>query len=80
MFQMNNNFTLQQISRTRNLDSNLISRHYKLNLLDDFMRIKCENSKVKQSEIANMLTYSTSTLQIYRNDENMLSPYRFHPK
>ena len=29
-----------------------------------------------QSEIANQLSYSTSTLQRYRNDKNMPSPYR----
>ena len=34
---------------------------------------------MKQSEIANQLGYSTSTLQRYRNDMKMLSPYRNHP-
>ena len=34
---------------------------------------------MKQSEIANQLGYSTSALQRYRNDINMLSPYRIHP-
>ena len=42
----------------------------------DFMRIKCENPKLKQSERANQLGYSANTLQRYRNDVNMLSPYR----
>ena len=42
----------------------------------DFMRIKYENPKLKQSELANQLGYSSSTLQRYRNDMNMLSPYR----
>ena len=76
---MNNSFPLQQISRTGNLDSILISRQYKLHLMADFMRVKYENPKMKQSEIANQLGYSTSTLQRYRNDINMLSPYRIHP-
>ena len=35
---------------------------------------------MKQSEIADELAYSSSTLQRYRNDINMLSLYRFHPK
>ena len=61
---MNNSFSLLQISRTGNLDSNLIFRRYKLNLMTDFMRVKYENPKMKQSEIANQLGYSTSTLQI----------------
>ena len=41
----------------------------------DFMRIKYENRKLKQSQTANQLDYSTSTLQRYRNDINTLSPY-----
>ena len=76
---MNNTFSLQQISRNSNLDANLISRQYKLNLMADFMRVKYENPKPKQSEIANQLGLSTSTLQRYRNHINMLSPYRIHP-
>ena len=76
---MNNTFSLQQISRTSNLDANLISRQYKLNLMADFMRVKYKNPKLKQSELANQLGLSTSTLQRYRNDINMLSPYRLHP-
>ena len=40
----------------------------------DFMRIKYENPKMRQSEIANQLGYSTTTLQRFRNDINMLSP------
>ena len=75
---MNNTFSLQQIARTSNLDANLISRQYKLSLMVGFMRVKHENPKLKQSEIANQLGYSTSTLQSYRNDTNMLSPYRTH--
>ena len=42
----------------------------------DFMRLKYENPKMKQSEIANQLSLSSSTIQRYRNDINMLSPYR----
>ena len=77
---MNNSFSLQQLSRTGNLDSNSISRQYKLNLIDDFMRINYENSKLKQSEIANQLgSFFSSTLQRYTNGINMLSPYRINP-
>ena len=42
----------------------------------DFMRMKYENPRLKQSEIANQLGYSTSSLKRYRNDVNMVSPYR----
>ena len=76
---MNSSFSLQQISRTGNLDPNLISRHYKLDLMSKFMCIKFENPKMKQSEIANRLGYSSSTLQRYRNDVNMISLYRINP-
>ena len=42
----------------------------------DFMRIKYENPKMKQPEIANHLGYSSSTLKTDRKDMNMLSPYK----
>ena len=64
------------MSRTANLDSNLMSRQYELNLRAKSIQIKFENPKMKQSEIANQLSYSSSTLKRYRNDINMLSPYR----
>ena len=76
---MNNNFSLQQIQKTSNLDANLISRQYKLNLMADFMKVKYENPTMKQSEIANQLGMSPFTIQRYRNDINMLSPYRISP-
>ena len=76
---MNKNFSLQQIQKTSNLDANLISRQYKLNLMADFMRVKYENPRMRQSEIANQLGMSSSTLQRYRNDINVLSPYRINP-
>ena len=49
--------------RTGNLDHNLITRLYKLDLMSKFMCIKFENPEMKQSEIANQLGSSTSTLQ-----------------
>ena len=76
---MNNSFSLQQISRTGNLEPNLISPQYKLDLMSKFWCINFENPKMNQSEIANQLGYSTSTLQRYRKDINMLSLYRIHP-
>ena len=76
---MNNSFSSQQIQKTSNLDANLISRQYKLNLMADFMRLKYENPRMKQSEIANQLNLSSSTIQRYRNDKHMLSPYRINP-
>ena len=43
------------------------------------MRMKNENPKLKKSEVANQLGYSTSTLPRYRFDINMLSLYRIDP-
>ena len=54
---MNNSSCLQQISKTGNLDSNLRSRQYKLNLMAELMHIKFENPKLKQPETANQLGY-----------------------
>ena len=76
---MNNSFSLQQIQKTSNLDANLISRQYKLNLMADFMKVKYSNPKMKQSQIANQISLSTSTSQRYRKDIIMLSPYRIIP-
>ena len=77
---MNNNFSLQQISRTSTLDANSLSRQFKLNLMAVFMRIKYENPKLKQSQIANKLGYPTSTLQRSRNDMNPIKFSRIPPK
>ena len=76
---MNINFSLQQIRRTSNFDANLLSRQYKSNRMAYFMRLKYENPKLKQSETTNQLRISSSTVQRYRNDINMLSPYRDQP-
>ena len=75
---MNNSFSLQQIQKTSNLDANLISRQSKLNLMAVFLKVTNENPRMKQSEIANQIGLSTSTLQRYRNDINMLSSYRIN--
>ena len=76
---MNNSFSLQQKHETSNLDANLISRQYKLNLMADFMRLKNESPRMKQSQIANQRGLSTSALQRYRNKINRISPYRNNP-
>ena len=59
----NNSSSLQQKLRNSILDASLISRQYKLKLMAKFMQLKFENTKMKQSEIADQLGYSTSTLQ-----------------
>ena len=43
------------------------------------MEIKSTNLKLKQSEIGTELKTSSSTLQRYRREMNVLSPYRIPP-
>ena len=76
---MNNTPSLNETNKTANMDPNLLTRHYKLKLMNDFMYIKYQNPKMKQSEIADHLKMSSSTVQRYRTDINMLSPYRINP-
>ena len=76
---MNNTFSLEQIYKTGNLDSNLILRQYKLDLMARFTEIKSVNPKLKQNQMAKELGCPSSTLQRYRNDIKMLSLYRIPP-
>ena len=43
------------------------------------MEIKSVNPKIKQNQLAKEVSCSSSTLQRYRIDINMLSPYRIPP-
>ena len=54
-------------------------RQYELDLMARFMETKSVNPKIKQNQIAEELTYPNSTLQRYRNDINMFSPYGIPP-
>ena len=76
---MNNTFSLEQISKTGSLVNNLITRICKLDFLDRFMEIKSVNLTLRQDQIAKKLGCSSSTLQRFRNDTNMFSPYRIPP-
>ena len=51
-------------------------RQNKLDQMAESIEIKCINPKLKQSEVAKELAIATSTLQRYRREINMLSPYR----
>ena len=59
---MNNTFSLEQIFQTGKLDSNLILRQCKFNLMAMFMKIKSINPKLKRSGIAKDIGCSTKTL------------------
>ena len=77
---MNNTPSLNEIIKNSTMDPNMLTKYYKLKLMNDFMNIKCQNPKMTQSEISSQLNMSPSTIQRYRNDINMLSPYRINPK
>ena len=72
---MNTTFSLEQMSTTVNLDSNLIFRQYWLDLMARSMKIKFLNPK-KARQSSNIMKCSNSTLQQHRHDINLLSPYR----
>ena len=76
---MNNTYSLGQLPKTDSLDVNLISGPYKLDLVARFMEIKSANLRIRQGRIAKELGCSSGTLQRYRQDINMLSPYRIPP-
>ena len=69
---MNNFFSLKQISKTAKLGSNLTLRQYQLDLSASFMGIKSVNLKLGRNQIAKELGCSSSILQQYSNDINML--------
>ena len=61
------------------MHANMLTKYYKLKLMNDFMKIKYQNPKMTQSEISSQINMSSSTIKRYRNDLNMLSPYRISP-
>ena len=76
---MNNTYSLDQVQKPGGLKAELLMRKYNLDKLAKFMEIKSNNPRLNQSEIANMLELSSSTIQRYRKETNMLSPYRLTP-
>ena len=76
---MNNTPSLNEINKNSTMDPNMLTKYYKLKLMNDFMNIKYQNPKMTQSEISSQLKIGPSTIKRYRNDINMLSPYRINP-
>ena len=76
---MNNTCSLEQKSKTGKLDAILKTREHNLHLLARFMEIKSVNARLRQDQIAKEIGCSGSTLQRYRQDINMLSPYSIPP-
>ena len=73
---MNNTPSLNEINKNSAMEPNMLTKYYKLKLMKDFMNIKNQNPKVTQSGMSSQLNMSSSTIKRYRNDINMLSPYR----
>ena len=71
--------SLNEINKNSSMDPNTLTKYYKLKLMNDFMNIKYQNPKMTQSEISSQLNMSSSTIKRYRNNINMLSPYRINP-
>ena len=76
---MVNTPSLSEINKNSTMDPNMLTKYYKLKLMNDFMNIKYQNPKMTQSEISSQLNMSSSTIKRYRNDINMISPYRINP-
>ena len=76
---MNNTPSLNEINKNSAMDPNMLTKYYKLKLMNEFMNIKYQNPKMTQSQISSQLNMSPSTIQRYRNDINMISPYRNNP-
>ena len=76
---MNNTPSLNEINENSTMNPNMLTKYYKLKLMNDVMNIKYQNPKMTQSQISSQLNMSPSTIQRYRNDINMISPYRNNP-
>ena len=72
--------SINEINKNSTMDPNMLTKYYKLKLMNDFMNIKYQNPKMTQSEISSQLNISPSTIQRYRNDINMISPYKNNSK
>ena len=76
---MNNTPSLNEINKNSTMNPNMLTNYYKLKIMNDFLNIKHQNPKMAQSEISSQLNMSRSTIQRYRNDIKMISPYRNNP-
>ena len=76
---MNNTPSLNEINKNSTMNPNMLTKYYKLKIMNDFMNIKYQNPKMTQSQISSQLNMSPSTIQRYKNDINMISPYRNNP-
>ena len=67
------------MAKTGDLNVDLIMRQYKLDKIAKLMEIKSFNPNLKQSDLAREMNISTSTLQWYRRETNMISLCKIPP-
>jgi len=72
---MNNNFNIDQVTKSEILNPNSIKRPYKLKIMCNFMEINSNDLRWTQKQISKQLRYSDSTIKRYRDDINMNSPF-----
>ena len=70
-----NKINMDMGAKSEKLNSNSLLRLYKQNMMLIFMEIKSNEPKLAQKQICNQLGYSDSTIEQYRADINMDSPY-----
>ena len=73
---MNKRFSYDNINKSHSIHPNDLIRVYKLDRCCDFMEEKYNNPKLTQKEICKKLGFSDSTIKRYRDDIQMVSPYR----
>ena len=76
---MKNTHSLDQIQKTGDLNADSIRRQYKLDKMAKFFDFKSNKPRLKQSEIAKSLELSSSTIERYRREINLISHYRIPP-
>ena len=72
---MNNNFTIDQLTKSQTIDPNSINRLYKINRMLNFMEIKSNNPRMTQNQTCKQLGTSDSAIKRYRDHIQMDSPY-----
>ena len=68
-------FSLKQISKTGDFDSNLILRQYRLDLMSRSLELKSINPKFRQNQIRKEFGCSSSIIRRYRIFMKMQSPH-----
>ena len=61
-------FSPELISKTSNVDSNLILRHKKLDLMATFLELKPIKLKLRQDQTEEEIGFSISTFHCYKDD------------